>query len=175
MHRRILRSTSGRRMASTTTRAASARQRSRDAGSAPALTERSLSFLVRHAHRAFVTKLADRLIPHDVSVAEWAVLRMLWQQEGLTQVSLADRMRMQKSSLTSVLNNLERKGLMRRTRRGDDRRKHHLFLTQHGRGLKAELLPIGAAINQRALIGIDREDAALAANLLEKVIANLDK
>jgi DNA-binding MarR family transcriptional regulator len=43
-------------------------------------------------------------MPHDVSVAEWAVLHMLWQQEGLTQVSLADRMRVQKSSLTPVLN-----------------------------------------------------------------------
>lgn len=122
-----------------------------------------------------MTRLADRLIPHGVSVAEWAVLRMLWRQEGLTQVSLADRMRVQKSSLTSVLNNLERKRLMRRTRRGDDRRNHHLFLTGHGRGLKTELLPIGAAINKRALAGIDPEDAALAADLLEKVIANLDR
>jgi DNA-binding MarR family transcriptional regulator len=44
------------------------------------------------------------------------------------QVALADRMRVQKSSRTSVLNDLERKGSMRRRRRGDDRREHHLFL-----------------------------------------------
>jgi len=114
-------------------------------------------------------------MPHDVSVAEWAVLRMLWQQEGLTQVSLADRMRVQKSSLTSVLNSLERKGFMHRTRREDDRRKQHLFLTDHGRRLKAELLPIGVAMNRRALVGIDPEHVGLTANLLEKVIANLEK
>jgi len=83
-------------------------------------------------------------------------------------------MPVQKSSLTSVLNNLERKGLMRRTRRGDDRRMLHLFLTPHGRGLKAQLLPIGAAINQRALLGVDPHDAALAASLLEKLTANLE-
>jgi len=93
---------------------------------APALTERSLSFLVRHAHRAFCHQACRQLIPHDVGVAEWAVLRMLWQQEGLTQVSLADRMRVAESSLTSVLNNLEHKGLDGRTRRGNDRRKRHL-------------------------------------------------
>jgi DNA-binding MarR family transcriptional regulator len=162
-------------MPSTTTEATFAHQRSQGADPAPALTERSLSFLVRRAHRAFVTRLADKLVPHDVSVAKWTVLRILWQQEGLTQVSLADRMRVQKSSLTSVLNNLERKGFMRRTRRGDDRRKHRLSLTAHGRALKARLLPIGAAINQRALVDIDPQDAALAANLLEKVIANLEK
>jgi MarR family transcriptional regulator, organic hydroperoxide resistance regulator len=148
--------------------------RPRGAHGADALTERSLSFLVRHAHRAFVTRLADRLLPYDVSVAEWAVLRMLWQQEGLTQVSLAERMRVQKASLTSVLNSMARKGLMRRTRRGDDRRKRHLFLTARGRSVRATLLPIGIAINQRALVGIDPEHAALAADVLEKLIANLE-
>jgi DNA-binding MarR family transcriptional regulator len=167
--------TLGRLMASTATRAVSRHPRARGADAAPDLTDRSLSFLVRRALRAFVVRLADRLTPHDISVAEWAVLRMLWQQEGLTQVALADRMRVQKSSLTAVLNSLERKGLLRRRRREDDRRKQHLLLTPHGRGLEAKLLPIGAAINKTALVGIDPRDEGLAANLLEKVIANLDK
>jgi MarR family transcriptional regulator, organic hydroperoxide resistance regulator len=139
-----------------------------------ALTDRSLSFLVRQAHRAFVATLADRLLPHGVSVAEWAVLRRLWQQEGFTQVDLADRMRVRKASLTSVLAGLERKGLLRRIRRGEDLRKYHLFLTKRGRDLKEELLPIGVAINRRAVAGIDPDDAGVVAQLLEKVIANLE-
>jgi DNA-binding MarR family transcriptional regulator len=147
---------------------------SRGIGPADMLTERSLSFLVRHAHRAFVTRLAERLVPHQVSVAEWAVLRMLWQQEGLTQVSLAERMRVQKSSLTAVLTSMERKGFLRRTRRGDDRRKRHLFLTARARALQASLLPIGIAINRRALVDIDPNDAAIAADILQKLIANLE-
>jgi DNA-binding MarR family transcriptional regulator len=161
-------------MPSIATRAASARHRSGIADPAPALTDRSLSFLVRQAHRAFVARLADRLVPHDVSVAEWAVLRMLWQEEGLTQVALANRMRVRKASLTPVLSTLERKGLMRRTQRGEDLRKYHLFLTKRGRELEAELLPIGATINRRVLAGIDPEDVGLALILLEKVIANLE-
>ncbi len=164
----------GQRMPSIATRAASARQRSRVVHHPHALTDRSLSFLVRQAHRAFVTRLADRLVPHGVSVAEWAVLRRLWQQEGFTQVDLADRMRVRKASLTAVLTSLERKGFMRRTRRGEDRRKHHLFLTKVGRDLKEELLPIGLAINRKAVAGIDPKHAGLAVLLLEKIIANLE-
>jgi DNA-binding MarR family transcriptional regulator len=121
-----------------------------------------------------MARLADRLVPHDVSVAEWAVLRMLWREEGLTQVALADRMRVRKASLTPVLSTLERKGLMRRTQRGEDLRKYHLFLTKRGGELEAELLPVGVAINRRALAGIDPEDVGLALILLEKVIANLE-
>jgi DNA-binding MarR family transcriptional regulator len=139
-----------------------------------ALTDRSLSFLVRQAHRAFVATLAGRLLPHGVSIAEWAVLRRLWQQEGFTQVALADRMRVRKASLTSVLASLERKGFLRRIRRGEDRRKYHLFLTKRGRDLKEELLPIGVAINRKAVAGIDPADAGLVVQLLEKVIANLE-
>jgi MarR family transcriptional regulator, organic hydroperoxide resistance regulator len=141
---------------------------------AGALTDRSLSFLVRQAHRAFVTRLADRLVPYGVSVAEWAVLRRLWQEEGFTQVVLADRMGVRKASLTSVLTSLERKGFMRRTRWGDDRRKYHLFLTKRGRDLEGELLPIGAAINGMAVSGIDPEEVDLVVLLLEKLIANLE-
>jgi len=160
-------------MPSTATRLGSARQRLGVVQHEHALTDRSLSFLVRQAHRAFVATLADRLLPHGVSVAEWAVLRRLWQQEGFTQVDLADRMRVRKASLTSVLAGLERKGLLRRIRRGEDLRKYHLFLTKRGRDLKEELHPIGVAINRRAVAGIDPDDAGVVVHLLEKVIANL--
>jgi DNA-binding MarR family transcriptional regulator len=154
---------------------APARRRSGSVHQHPhALTDRSLSFLVRQAHRAFVATLADRLLPHGVSVAEWALLRRLWQEEGFTQVDLADRMRVRKASLTSVLASLEHKGLVRRTRRGADRRKYHLFLTTRGRDLKEDLLPIGVAINRKAIAGIDPADAGLVVHLLEEVIANLE-
>jgi MarR family transcriptional regulator, organic hydroperoxide resistance regulator len=162
-------------MPSTAARSASARQRLGPVQPPQALTDRSLSFLVRQAHRAFVARLADRLVPHGVSVAEWAVLRRLWQQEGFTQVALADRMRVRKASLTSVLASLERKGFLRRTRRGEDLRKYHLFLTKRGRDLREELLPIGVAINRKAVSGIDPNDAGLVVHLLEKVVANLER
>jgi DNA-binding MarR family transcriptional regulator len=164
----------GLRMSSTASPATSAGQHPRVVHHPHALTDRSLSFLVRQAHRAFVARLAGRLAPHGVSVAEWAVLRRLWQQEGFTQVDLADRMGVRKASLTAVLASLEGKGFLRRTRRGEDLRKYHLFLTKGGRELKQKLLPIGIAINREAVAGID-DDAALVASLLEKVIANLER
>jgi hypothetical protein len=48
-----------------------------------------------------------------------------------------------------------------------------LFLTRQGRALETELLPIGAAINRRALAGVDPEDADVAMLVLERLIANL--
>jgi DNA-binding MarR family transcriptional regulator len=138
------------------------------------LTERSLSYLVRHAHRAFVRALAARLAPHGISVAEWSVLRVLWQQEGLTQVELAARMRVGKAMLTPVLNALERKACLLRTRDVADRRKLHLHLTDGARSLEAVLLPHGLAMNQRALTGINPREAEIGRRVLDRIIANLE-
>jgi DNA-binding MarR family transcriptional regulator len=137
------------------------------------LTERSFSILVRHAHRAFVRVLAARLAPHGISVAEWAVLRVLWQSEGLNQVELAGRMRVRKASLTTVLNGLERKDCVRRVRPAADRRNLRLLLTERGREMQPMLLPHGAAINQLAAAGIDPGEAEIGRRVLERIIENL--
>lgn len=141
---------------------------------APGLTERSLSYLVRQAHRAFVRKLGGQLEPHGISVAEWAVLRMLWQDEGMTQVELASRMRVQKASLTAVITALERKGCLIKRWSDADRRKAHLFLTDAGHALEAEILPYGVENNVLALIGVNPRDAEIARRVLEQAIVNLE-
>ena len=137
------------------------------------LTERSLSYLVRHAHRAFVRRLAEELVPYGLNVAEWAILRVLWGGEGLTQVELAQRMRVHKASLTPTLAALERKQCINRTR-GDDRRKIHLELTDKGRALEETLIPYGILNNNQALAGINPRDAETARRVLEAIVKNLD-
>ncbi|NLS01107.1 MarR family transcriptional regulator [Rhizobium sp. P38BS-XIX] len=137
------------------------------------LTERSLSYLVRHAHRAFVRRLAEELVPYGLNVAEWAILRVLWGGEGLTQVELAQRMRVHKASLTPTLAALERKQCINRAR-GDDRRKIHLELTDKGRALEETLIPYGILNNNQALAGINPRDAETARRVLEAIVKNLD-
>ena len=85
--------------------------------------ERSIGYLVRYAHRAFVKALASELAPHGVSPAEWAVFRVLWKNDGYSQVELARRMRIEKASLTDVLLGMERRGLLKRARDGKDKRR----------------------------------------------------
>ena len=67
-------------------RAASVRQRSPVVHHPHALTDRGLSFLVRQAHRAFLARLADRLVPHGVSVPEWAVFAGCGSRKALPRL-----------------------------------------------------------------------------------------
>jgi DNA-binding MarR family transcriptional regulator len=135
----------------------------------------SVGYLVRYAHRAFVKVLADEVAPHGILTAQWSVLRILWDMEGLTQVELAERMLVEKASLTGVLEGMERRGLILRVRNAEDRRKINITLTMQGRRLKAELLPAGGKINRKATRGMTDAETIELRRLLSKVIQNLER
>jgi MarR family transcriptional regulator, organic hydroperoxide resistance regulator len=134
----------------------------------------SIGYLVRYAHRAFVKALAGELAPYGITTAEWTVFRVLWEKDGCSQVELARRMRIEKASLTSVLNAMERRGLLVRRRNGEDRRCTVLTLTQKGRRQRNELLSCATRINRRATTGLSRTQIATLRDLLVCATANLE-
>jgi DNA-binding MarR family transcriptional regulator len=136
-------------------------------------TTQSLGYLSRYAHRAFVKALARELEPHGILTSQWSVLRILWDSTGLTQVQLADRMQVEKASLTGVLESMEKKKLIVRTRNTKDRRKINITLTKAAGKLKAKILPCGAKINSRASRGMSAEEISALRGSLVKLIANL--
>jgi DNA-binding MarR family transcriptional regulator len=133
----------------------------------------SIGYLVREAHRALTRVLAECLSNHDVSSAQWSALRALWREDGYSQVELARRMRVEKASLTFVLDALERRGLVQRVRNVEDRRKFDVHLTPAGRHLEAALLPYAGEVNYRATVGIDPDELETFQRVIKRIITNL--
>jgi MarR family transcriptional regulator for hemolysin len=71
--------------------------------------------------------------------AQWIVLFRLREQEGLSQVDLADVLEMQPISLVRLLDRLVEHGLLERRPDPRDRRANRLFLTASGRQLANDL------------------------------------
>ena len=71
--------------------------------------------------------------------AQWIVLFRLRQQEGLSQVDLADVLELQPISLVRLLDRLVEHGLLERRHDLRDRRTNRLFLTERGRQLVDDL------------------------------------
>jgi MarR family transcriptional regulator, transcriptional regulator for hemolysin len=71
--------------------------------------------------------------------AQWIVLFRLRQQEGLSQVDLADVLELQPISLVRLLDRLVEHGLLERRHDPRDRRANRLFLTAAGRQLVDDL------------------------------------
>ncbi|MGA9894469.1 MAG: MarR family transcriptional regulator [Xanthobacteraceae bacterium] len=117
--------------------------------------------------------LADELGPHRVTTGQWSALRVLWQQEGLSQVELAQRMMVEKASLTAVLKAMASEGLITRVRNVEDRRKINIYLTASGRRLKSKILPLIGKINKRATRRLTSAEVHHLHTLLAQVMINL--
>ena len=78
--------------------------------------------------------------------AQWIVLFRLRQQEGLSQVDLADVLELQPISLVRLLDRLVEHGLLERRPDPRDRRANKLFLTKAGRRLVDDLDSLRDAI-----------------------------
>jgi DNA-binding MarR family transcriptional regulator len=135
---------------------------------------RSIGYLSRYMYRMFAKAIAAELAPFDLVAGEWSVLRVLWVEEGLSQVGLAERMRVEKASLTTVLAVMEKQGLIRRTRNVEDRREINIYLTPKGLRLKEDLLPFVGKINRKATRGMSPAEVDMLRTLLCRVIGNLE-
>src|SRR6202000_2454744 len=71
--------------------------------------------------------------------AQWIVLFRLREQEGLSQVDLADVLELQPISLVRLLDRLVEHDLVERRSDPRDRRANRLFLTPRGRQLVDDL------------------------------------
>jgi DNA-binding MarR family transcriptional regulator len=135
--------------------------------------EQSLGYQIRYAYRIFVRALAVELGPHRITTGQWSALRVLWQEDGLSQVELAQRMMVEKASLTAVLKAMAADGLITRVRNTDDRRKVNIFLTAAGRRLKSKILPLIGKINKRAMRRLSSAEVQQLRRLLARVMINL--
>jgi MarR family transcriptional regulator, transcriptional regulator for hemolysin len=95
--------------------------------------------------------------------AQWIVLFRLREQEGLSQVDLADVLELQPISLVRLLDRLVEHGLVERRSDPRDRRANRLFLTATGRQLADDLDSLRDAIATDVLQGVPT--AALEASL----------
>jgi DNA-binding MarR family transcriptional regulator len=95
--------------------------------------------------------------------AQWIVLFRLRQQEGLSQVDLADVLELQPISLVRLLDRLVEHGLLERRHDPRDRRANRLFLTASGRRLVDDLDSLRDSIASDVLQDIP--EAAIEASL----------
>lgn len=86
--------------------------------------------------------------------AQWVVLFRLRQQEGLSQVDLAEVLELQPISLVRLLDRLVEQALLERRPDPADRRANRLYLTKKGRQLVDDLDSLRDAIAADVLRGV---------------------
>ena len=135
----------------------------------------TIAELLKDAHRSVSRSLSARIAQAGVSIGQWYFLRALWQQDGLTQRQLSQRVGMMEPTTVTALNGMEKRGLVERVRNADDRRKVNVLLTEKGRSLQVQLQPLEDQVSQVAIQGIPPQETELLLRLLRLVILNLSE
>jgi len=134
--------------------------------------ERSLGFQLRDANRAVQRILASRIQAQGVTLGAWYFLRVLWEEEALTQRELSARTGMQEPTAVMALRGMEKQGWITRERSTQDRRKVFIRLTESGRALRTRMLPEARAVNDVATAGLTPDEIETLLALLKRVRAN---
>jgi DNA-binding MarR family transcriptional regulator len=135
--------------------------------------EESAGYLLRMTHRSFVRAVQQQIEPHGVTIGMWYFLRILWEEDGLTQRELSQRIELMEPTTATALRNMEERNLVRRVRNPVDKRKVNIFLTDEGRALREVLLPYAKAVNERALAGVSEAEVDRFKGVLRQMRLNL--
>ncbi len=131
--------------------------------------DQSTGYLLRDTFRAFSKVLAARISAHGVTLGQWYFLRVLWEEDGLTQRELSQRVGMMEPTTVTALNGMEKRGYVRRVRNTEDRRKVNVFLTRKGRSLRNKLLPYAIDVNRFATEGVSEGDLEILRATLRRM------
>jgi len=137
-------------------------------------SETSVGYLLRDTYRAFTKVLQARISAHGVTIGQWYFLRVLWEEDGLTQRELSQRVGMMEPTTVTALNGMEKRGYVKRGRNTTDKRKVNIYLTDRGRALRNQLLPHAIDVNIRAVAGVPLADVEALRRTLHTMKRNLD-
>ncbi len=125
--------------------------------------------------RLVARALSARLAPKGIGFGQFPVLLCLWDEDGVTQKVLSQRVRIEAPTMVRTLDRMEREGLVKRVRSKTDRRQIHIRLTAKGRKLQDSLVPLASQVESAALAGISKRDRSQLDGFLGRLIANLEK
>lgn len=123
------------------------------------------SFIAEHATERFERALADERIRSKHAT----VLAVIDAEGPMSQRALCRRLRIDKSPMVGLVDDLEQLGLAERRRSDSDRRVQDIHLTDKGRDAVAHVMEIAAAENDRTFGVLDDEQRAQLHDLLLQV------
>jgi len=135
----------------------------------------SLGYLTLTTNRLMSAYFRKRLTEAglELTAEQWGVLAHLWNEGSVTQDELAALVCVDKSSLSRVLDVMERKGLVYRKKDPTDARRKILFASEASEKLKDPCMVIAQHVSSEILKNCKQEEVDICLKVLLKVQAFL--
>ncbi len=137
--------------------------------------EESIGYLLRQTMSTLNRAAETEMRPHGLTAVQWAPLMIISRGGNPTAASLARDLSTDTGAMTRMLDRLENKGLLNRSRSSTDRRVVVLTLTDQGRHLTERIPHHLARVYNQHLTGFSFDEFLTLKQLLRRLIANRDK
>jgi DNA-binding MarR family transcriptional regulator len=101
------------------------------------------------------------------------VLYHLWKQDGISQQELCNATFRDKPSITRLVDNLEKAGLVKRVASETDRRINNIFITKQAEKLQEKSMELAEETLNEALEGVPSDKIDICKEVLQIVYDNL--
>lgn len=125
-----------------------------------------LRYVSNHVSQAFAQKLGAR----DITVAEWVVMRKLYDTDALAPSRLAEQLGLTRGAISKLADRIIAKGLATRTPDLSDARAQTLALTGRGRGLVPKLAALAEQNEAEFFDHLSAEERSRIARALKEIV-----
>lgn len=111
------------------------------------------------------------LIPYQLTYPQFKTIKLLYKNPPLTvrQIDIEKHFSLTNPTVTGIIQNLEKKGLIQRTANPEDSRSKVIALTQKARDMEAELTALGAELEKKATENLTVKERKQLMLLLKKL------
>lgn len=102
----------------------------------------------------------------ELNGAQFDVLMRVSTAEGLTQQQLADTLLVTKGNVCQLLDKMEQSGLLHREQEG---RSNKIFLTEHGRSLLEQVVPVHEELLQSLFSSLTEDEQRTFLSLIRRL------
>ncbi|MDP1839393.1 MAG: MarR family winged helix-turn-helix transcriptional regulator [Reyranella sp.] len=133
-----------------------------------------LPYLLNRAGARIATAFGEEVRPLGATLQTWRVLAALHERDGRRMGDLSETTSIEVSTLTRLVDNMEKKGLVARRRDAADARAVTLHATPAGRRMTRIILPIAERYEKVALEGFSETEATVLKTALRRLFDNMD-
>ncbi|MEA2038269.1 MAG: MarR family transcriptional regulator [Thermodesulfobacteriota bacterium] len=129
-----------------------------------------LCFQVNRVARKMTRIIQEVLTPYRLTTTQFFLLTALYEEDGILISALAQKVALDRATLTGLLDRMDRDDLIERRPDAEDRRAIRIHLTQKAEELRKELTDLYHRNNSSFLSLLTQEEK----NLFETAIAKLE-
>lgn len=128
-----------------------------------------INYLLTTAQHTVSQKLSSRLGEFDLTPSQYGVLRCLWDLNKANPKEIAEQLGLETSTISGVLDRMQKKGLIVRTISEEDRRFILVEITEKGKALEEPIIKIVDNVNDEVLHFLNDEERDVLRNNLRRI------